>query len=254
MVFMAKKLQKRSAPVHSGGRSGAAVAPPSEILDTLERLDLATVGDASDVRLPPDIEFWLTCVPTKRDMYLREGKSNGLWSREIIRRLVVAYCVGAPDKLAADFAGVSTRVLYYWAKRSHEAAEAIEGAGLDPHSPDDVEAAAACGAVTRSEADMVYVGRLMTRAKAYTKLAAVQAWKRGFHDDWRAAAEYLARVDPGEFGRRDTVQHQHQHAVVLLPPVGDIAAFTREGGPGSQHLAPREPVEQLGPGEYSEEA
>jgi len=202
---------------------------PRHMLERLNNLDLAEVGDTREIALPPDIEQMLSQLPTRDQLRKRTaGAGNvGGWDRTTVRRLVLAMLVGAPHRLAADFAGMSRRSIYDWRAVADDAMDVIRESS---ESHDSVREYAEAGVISRNDAERVLATRLINRATAYTKLDAVQSWRRGFDDDWRAAAEYLARVDPDEFGRKDQMEVRHQHAVVLLPPVGNVEQFMRGSG------------------------
>jgi hypothetical protein len=107
------------------------------------------------------------------------GRPAGL-KPEVETRILNAVRAGASMGEAATVAGISRRSLHRWIARG-------EGHDADPRfrsSP------------TRSRAP-----------RAEAKVGAVAQIRRAMGDDWRAAAFYLERTDPANWGRRTALEH-----------------------------------------------
>lgn len=106
--------------------------------------------------------------------------------------------------------GVARSTFYSWLDRSRELAERYN----DPNDPlDDLTA-------TIEELRLLDFLDGYTGARARGKADALGAIRAGMAEDWRAAAWYLERSFPDEFGRRDRldVSTEERTAIVIRWP------------------------------------
>lgn len=149
-------------------------------------------------------------------------------------RIVNACRGGSPLKHAAAMAGVSERSVHRYIERGERYWSAIE-AGEVPNADDEPFA--------RFAADV-------DEARAAARVHAVATVVSAFTDDWRAAAWFLERTLPAEFGRRVVVEADeaeqgeasldamHAQALALVAEVErrrsegpvDLVAMYRAGG------------------------
>lgn len=94
---------------------------------------------------------------------------------EVEQRILDAVRAGAPLRDAAEHAGVDERTVHRWRERGEQPRAA-------PKFRDFAQG--------------------LRRARAGAKVGAIAAVRRAMRDDWRAAAWYLERCFPEEWGRR----------------------------------------------------
>ncbi len=115
----------------------------------------------------------------------------------VAARLVEAFGLGATNRDACRYAGISVDTLALWLAAGEEELSEIARAG------EDALEWAQAGAVSRLGALALSIeGALGERA-----IAALGAIKDGAARDWRAALAYLERRHPDEWGKRECVDH-----------------------------------------------
>jgi hypothetical protein len=133
-------------------------------------------------------------------------------TRQVHDQIIRALSAGSYAEDAARAAGVSPTSYFAWMERG----EADRESGTDTPFAQFAEAA--------------------TRAKSEARVAAVAYIRRAMPDDWRAAAWYLERTRPQEWGRRDRVDHTARvtQATVEVPAdedrLAEVARILRDAG------------------------
>lgn len=110
------------------------------------------------------------------------GRRTAL-TEQVGKKIVDLMSLGAFVEDAVRSAGIAPATYYGWIERG----EADQERGEETVFSEFVDAT--------------------TRARVAGKIAAVGHIRRGMQEDWRAAAWYLERTDPENWGRRDSVAH-----------------------------------------------
>lgn len=117
----------------------------------------------------------------------------------VAARLVEAFGLGATNRDACRYAGISVDTLALWLAGGEAELAELAAAGEDAFEW------AQAGAVSRLGALALSIeGALGERA-----MAALGAIRDGAARDWRAALVYLERRHPDEWGKREKVDHTH---------------------------------------------
>ena len=106
---------------------------------------------------------------------------------EIQARIVTAIRAGNYAEPAARSAGISPATYYRWLRRGERAASGIY----------------------RDFYEQV------RRAESEAEVHAVAVIRRAMGDDWRAAAHYLERRYPDRWRRRESLEHEGAHCLVV---------------------------------------
>jgi transposase-like protein len=106
------------------------------------------------------------------------------------KRIALAVEAGATYTTAAEFAGVTDRTLRSWLARGR--------AEQDARKPD------------RSERQYVLLLEAVEQASARAEVRAAHMISKAAENDWRAAAFFLERRDPANWGKRLAVEHTEE--------------------------------------------
>lgn len=104
-------------------------------------------------------------------------------------------------------AGVPRSTFYDWLSRGRDLWETH---GADGRVPADIVAT-----LTIEELVLLDFSDAIAGARAVGKYDALVAIRSGMTDDWRAAAWYLERSFPDEFGRRDRIEVETDETVTI---------------------------------------
>jgi LmbE family N-acetylglucosaminyl deacetylase len=123
----------------------------------------------------------------------KRGRKTALMNRDLEQTLLDYIRIGTPVRIAVTTAGVSNQTFYSWINRGlaeRERLKMVKGAKKNP-------------------SEVIFLDFLdkveRAKAEAITKKVAVIA-KSGNEGDWRAAAWWLERQMPDEFGKTDRVE------------------------------------------------
>lgn len=139
-------------------------------------------------------------------------------TQELSARLEKILRLGATVKDACAYCGIAPQLFYEWMKRGEDLQE------NPPESPTDNE---------QAYAD--FAGR-MKKARALTRIQAVQTVKRAFRNAWQPAAWYLERTAPEDYGRRVVTNEITLAPMPDATGMRDASAIRAEAG-GSDRLA-----------------
>lgn len=159
--------------------------------------------------------------------------------------IVRALRAGAYFEDACEAAGVATSTGYAWLSRGQEHSggiglerdeldrmkraqlqELARGIGIDPNRRKAELAAALAGAVPEAERPYVEFAEAVEKARAEAvvfNLALIRQAAQG--GSWQAAAWYLERTRPEQYGRR-IVESRHSGAVAFRPADVDLSALS----------------------------
>lgn len=134
---------------------------------------------------------------------------------EVIDEVVAIIGPGVRRKDAALAAGISESAYYLWLARGNREQARMDALGLTEPNPD--------------EAIFVQFLERTTHAWAQAKATALVAVRQAMHGndkappDWRAAAWWLERTYPREYGLRRVAIELEQHDGIEVPDSEDVA-------------------------------
>jgi hypothetical protein len=139
------------------------------------------------------------------------GRKTALLQADLEQTLLDYIRIGTPVRVAVASAGVSNQTFYSWINRGmaeRERLKLVEGA---KNNPSEVIFLEFLDKVERA------------KAEAITKKVAVIA-KSGNDGDWRAAAWWLERQMPEEFGKTDRVEigGTNGEAIKIQVEIGEL--------------------------------
>jgi choline dehydrogenase-like flavoprotein len=139
------------------------------------------------------------------------GRKKALLQPDLEQTLLDYIRIGTPVRVAVASAGVSERSFYSWVNRGRAERERL----------------ATVKGAKQNASEVVFVQFLQSveraKAEAITKKVAVIA-KSGNDGDWRAAAWWLERQMPEEFGKTDRVEigGTNGEAIKIQVEIGDL--------------------------------